>query len=294
MLTSAVFGAAGLAVGARPATARPAAEPPADRRPNLVLVLADDLGYGELGCYGQRKIATPVVDRLAQEGLRFTQAYAAAAVCAPSRCSLLTGLDSGRARIRQNPRAGSPNTLRAADLTFAEPLKAAGYRTGLFGKWGFGPDRPDQASHPHAHGFEEFFGYLTHRAAHDYRPGFLWDDDRKRALHGAYAPDLLRDRAVDFAERRGDDPFLLVFSPNLPHAPSTVPSQGRYAGRSWPSADRGHAAQVTRLDAQIGRIVAAARTSDRPTIVIVTSDNGPHEEGGVDPDRFNANGPLRG
>ncbi|GAA3211920.1 arylsulfatase [Actinocorallia longicatena] len=284
-----MLGAAGAVLGAPSANAR-AAGP----RPNLVVVLADDLGYGELGCYGQKLIRTPVVDELARQGLRFTQAYAAAAVCAPSRCSLLTGLDSGHARVRQNPRAGLPGGLRAADTTVAEVLRWAGYRTGLFGKWGFGPDRPDQASHPNAHGFQEFYGYLTHHAAHDYRPDHLWHDDRRVALHGAYAPDLLRDQAVRFARRKSDDPFLLFFSPNLPHAPSTVPSQGRYAHRNWPKADRGHAAQVTRLDSHIGDLVAAVKDADRPTVVLVTSDNGPHEEGGVNPDRFNANGPLRG
>jgi arylsulfatase A len=278
----------------RPSRAR------ADSRPNILLVLADDLGYGEIGAYGQRLIKTPVVDRLAREGLRFTQAYASAPVCAPSRCSLLTGLNTGRSKVRNNPREGTPRALGEQDATFAELLRSTGYRTGLFGKWGFGPERASQASHPHERGFDEFFGYLTHGAAHDYYPDRLWHNEARAKLprnaggrHGTYAPDLFRDRAVDFLKESSDAPFLLFFSPNLPHAPSTVPSLGHYRGRHWSKADRGHAAQVTRLDSHIGSLLEAL-PADRPTLVLVTADNGPHEEGGVDPDRFNANGPFRG
>ncbi|WP_198653330.1 arylsulfatase [Actinocorallia populi] len=278
-----------------PARAREPAT--ADDRPDLVLVVADDLGYGALGPYGQEKIKTPVLDRMARQGLRFTQAYAAAPVCAPSRCSLYTGLHAGHARVRQNPRPGLPNGLREQDTTFAEALRAAGYRTGLFGKWGLGPERAGQPSHPNARGFGEFFGYIGHRHAHDYYPGHLWHDGKRVRLkdgrHGGYAPDLLRDRAVSFIKESGERPFLLVYTPNLPHSPSDVPSLGRYRSRSWPRADRGHAAQITRLDSHLGDLLDALPRK-RKTIVLVTGDNGPHEEGGVDPDRFDANGRLRG
>ncbi|GAA0950750.1 arylsulfatase [Actinocorallia libanotica] len=271
-----------------------------DTRPNLILVVADDLGYGALGSYGQKKIRTPVLDRMARQGLRFTQAYAAASVCAPSRCSLYTGLHTGHSRVRQNPRAGLPNGLREEDTTFAEALRDAGYRTGLFGKWGLGPERGGQPSHPNARGFQDFYGYINHRHAHDYYPEHLWRDGERVRLkanrqgrQGAYAPDLLRDRAVSFIKKSGEKPFLLVYTPNLPHSPSDVPGLGRYRNKPWPRADRGHAAQITLLDSHLGDLLDAL-PKGRRTIVLVTSDNGPHEEGGVDPDRFDANGRLRG
>ncbi len=290
-----LLGLGGSALYPSPAQARPEQERAAtDARPNILLVLADDLGYGALGSYGQRIIKTPVMDRLARQGLRFTQAYAAASVCAPSRCSLFTGLHSGHSRVRQNPRAGSPTALRDGDTTFAEVLRAAGYRTGLIGKWGFGPEHGGQPSSPDARGFEEFFGYITHGAAHDYHPDHLWHNGtRVRVRNDGYAPDLLRDRAVSYLRKSGGGPFLLTYTPNLPHAPSDVPSLGRYRARPWSRADRGHAAQITRLDSHLGDLLRAL-PSGRPTLVLVTSDNGPHEEGGVNPDRFDANGRLRG
>jgi len=308
-------GSAVLGLGAPVLTSSPALSGPAvslpfepageearatDNRPNVVLVVADDLGYGAIGSYGQKKIKTPVLDRMAREGLRFTQAYAGAAVCAPARCSLYTGLHTGHSQVRQNPRAGLPGALRDGDTTFAEALRSAGYRTGLIGKWGFGPERGEQPSHPNARGFDEFYGYITHRHAHDYYPEHLWRNGgrvrlkaNRQGRHGVYAPDLLRDRAVTFIKKAGGDPFLLVYTPNLPHAPSDVPSLGRYRARPWSRADRAHAAQITRLDSHLGDLLDAL-PSKRRTIVLFTSDNGPHEEGGVDPDRFNANGPLRG
>ncbi|MCD0448954.1 arylsulfatase [Actinocorallia sp. API 0066] len=270
-----------------------------DPRPNIVLVVADDLGYGELGSYGQTKIKTPVLDRLARQGLRFTQAYSAASVCAPSRCSLLTGLHTGHSRVRQNPQAGFPGDLRPSDTTFAEVLQSVGYRTGLVGKWGFGPQRAGQ-SHPNARGFDEFYGYLTHRAAHDYYPDHLWRNATEVKLagnrgdrRGSYAPDLFRKRAVEFVKQRSDQPFFLMYATNLPHSPGELPNHGRYAGKPWPRADRAHAAQVTRLDRDLGALLDAL-PKGRQTLVLVTSDNGPHEEGGFNPDRFDANGRYRG
>ncbi|GGY58122.1 hypothetical protein GCM10010363_44380 [Streptomyces omiyaensis] len=300
---AATVGAADPAPAAAPAPGTTRAVPEdTTRPPNLVVVLADDLGRGELGAYGQRLIATPRIDRLAAEGLRFTDAYATAAVCAPSRCSLLTGLHTGHATVRANP-SGAQGSLTATDTTFAEVLRARGYRTGLFGKWGFGPEAADQPSHPHARGFEEFHGYIDHGHAHQYHPARLWRDGVKESVpanaggaKGAYAPELLLGSALDFIDRHAGEPFLLFLAPTVPHAPSDAPDHGPYASRPWTAANRGHAAQVTLLDSHVGRIVdrLRARGLDRDTVLILASDNGPHEEGGVDPGLFDANGPLRG
>ncbi|MFE2015539.1 sulfatase-like hydrolase/transferase [Streptomyces sp. NPDC059491] len=301
--------AATLGLGAVPVTAGPPAAPagaavPADptRPPNLVVVLADDLGRGELGAYGQRLIATPRLDGLAAEGLRFTDAYSTAAVCAPSRCSLLTGLHTGHATVRANP-SGAQGSLTAADTTFAQVLRARGYRTGVIGKWGFGPESADQDSHPNARGFEEFHGYIDHGHAHQYYPAYLWHNGVKEPVPGnaggakvVYAPDLLRTKALDFLDRHAAEPFLLLLTPTVPHAPSDIPDPGAYASRPWSTADKGHAAQVSLFDSLVGDVVDRLRALgiEDDTVVLVTSDNGPHEEGGVDPDLFDANGPLRG
>ncbi|MGW4856906.1 sulfatase-like hydrolase/transferase [Streptomyces sp. NPDC004288] len=303
--------AATLGLGALPATgavgapAVSAAElVPEDttRPPNLVVVLADDLGHGELGAYGQKLISTPRIDGLAAEGLRFTDAYSTAAVCAPSRCSLLTGLHTGHATVRANP-SGAQGSLTATDTTFAQVLRARGYRTGVIGKWGFGPEAAGQDSHPNARGFEEFHGYIDHGHAHEYYPAYLWHNGVKEPIpanaggaKGVYAPDLLRQRALDFLDRHAAEPFLLLLTPTVPHAPSDIPDTGAYASRSWSTANKGHAAQVSLFDALVGDVVDRLRALGLAddTVVLVTSDNGPHEEGGVNPDLFDANGPLRG
>jgi arylsulfatase A-like enzyme len=283
-----------------PATAAAAT---AGRRPNIVVLLADDLGYGDLGSYGQRLIRTPRLDQLAAEGTRFTQAYAAAAVCAPSRASLLTGLHGGHATVRENPFGGPQGSLGEDDTTFAEVLRSRGYRTACIGKWGFGPEEADQPSHPNWRGFEEFFGYITHGHAHEYFPDHLWHNGERVELpenrdgaQGAYAVDLIEQHANAFITQHADEPFLLYLTPNIPHAPSDIPDSGAYADQPWNAADKGHAAQVTRLDSLAGSVVDTLRRLgiDRHTLVLVASDNGPHEEGGVNPDLFDANGPLRG
>ncbi|MGW6704474.1 sulfatase-like hydrolase/transferase [Streptomyces sp. NPDC054956] len=299
-LAGSAAAAAGLA--ALPQLAQPsraAAAEPAGGPPNIVVVLADDLGYGDLGAYGQKLITTPRIDRLAAEGLRFTDAYSAAAVCAPSRAALLTGLHTGHAAVRANPSSGGQGSLGAGDTTFAEVLRARGYRTGLFGKWGFGPETGDQPSHPGARGFEEFYGYIDHSHAHEYYPSYLWHNNAKETVPaGTFAPDAIAARALDFIDARaaGTDPFLLFLAPNLPHAPSDIPDVGAYASQSWTQANKAHAAQISLLDAQVGAIVdrLTARGLAQNTVVLVASDNGPHEEGGVNPDLFDANGPLRG
>ncbi|WP_329380176.1 sulfatase-like hydrolase/transferase [Streptomyces sp. NBC_01351] len=294
--------AAGLAAvpqltAAAPAAATTAAGTPGP--PHLVVILADDLGYGDLGAYGQKLISTPRIDQLAAEGLRFTDAYSAAAVCAPSRAALLTGLHTGHAAVRANPSSGGQGSLGAGDTTFAEVLRARGYRTGLFGKWGFGPEAADQPSHPGARGFEEFYGYIDHSHAHQYYPTYLWHNGAKETVPtGTFAPTAIAERALGFidAHAAGPDPFLLYLAPNLPHAPSDIPDVGAYASQSWTQANKAHAAQISLLDAQVGAVVdrlKALGIANR-TVVLVASDNGPHEEGGVNPDLFDANGPLRG
>ncbi|MFF1342013.1 sulfatase-like hydrolase/transferase [Streptomyces sp. NPDC058290] len=270
--------------------------------PNLVVILADDLGYGDLGAYGQKLITTPRIDRLAAEGLKFTDAYSTAAVCAPSRCSLLTGLHTGHSAVRANP-DGAPGALKTGDTTFAEVLRARGYRTAVIGKWGFGPEEGDQPSHPNSRGFEEFYGYIDHGQAHEYYPEYLWHNGVKETIaanaggaKGAYSPQLIEQRALDFIEDHAAEPFLLFLTPTVPHAPSDIPDVGAYASRTWTQQNKGHAAQITYFDTLVGKVTDRLRALGiaENTVVLVTSDNGPHEEGGVNPDLFDANGPLRG
>ncbi|WP_113701378.1 arylsulfatase [Nonomuraea lactucae] len=267
-------------------------------RPNFVVILADDLGWGEVGSQGQRMISTPFLDRLAAEGVRFDTAYSGAPLCAPSRSALLTGLHAGHGTVRENPEGGPQRSLTTADLTFAELLRLDGYRTACIGKWGFGPERSGQASHPNARGFEEFFGYIGHRHAHQYYPDYLWrDGERVRLGRRAYAPDLFRERAVEFVRRQAGGPFLLYYPSILPHAPSVVPGDaGPYEDRPWSRANRRHAAQVSRLDADVAALVRTLRETGVAgrTVVLFTSDNGPHTEKGVTPGLFDSNGPWRG
>lgn len=266
-------------------------------RPNIILILHDDLGWGETGPYGQRTIATPSIDRVAAQGLRFTQYYGGGCVCAPSRSVALTGLHLGHATVRQNPEAGTRGSFVSTDTTFAQVLWSRGYRTGLFGKWGFGPLHGDQPSHPNNRGFDEFFGYISHEEAHHYYPNHLWHNAERIAMDGrTYAPPLFAERAIQFVKDNAGQPFLVYLAPNLPHAPSDVPDTGVYTDPSWTAADRGHAAQVALLDKHIGEIVDTveqAGLSDN-TLIMITGDHGPHEEGGVNPDFFDSNGPLRG
>ncbi|MCK2216661.1 arylsulfatase [Actinomadura sp. ATCC 31491] len=268
-------------------------------RPNIVVILADDLGWGELGSYGQRLIRTPNLDRMAAEGVRFTDAYSGAPLCAPARCAMLTGLHAGHGTVRENPEGGPQHALTAADLTFGELLQLSGYRTACFGKWGFGPEQAGQPSHPNERGFEEFFGYIGHRHAHQYFPKYLWHNGEKVRLDGRqYAPDLFRERAVAFIreQRDRDRPYLLYYPTNLPHSPSEVPgTAGVYEREPWTRANRRHAAQVSRLDADVATLLRTLRETGQAehTLVLFTSDNGPHREKGVTPWLFDSNGPWR-
>ena len=297
---------------------------PLPDKPNILLILADDLGYGDLGCYGQQKIKTPHLDRMAAEGLRFTQFYAGSTVCAPSRSVLMTGQHTGHTTVRGNAGKGSPaaQTLRTGEPTLPAMLKAAGYRTGLIGKWGLG-DEPDGPGHPLKQGFTSFFGYLNQSHAHNHYPDFLWRGHTRQPLpndliamgnEGAgystnrlqFADELFTIEAIKFIGQERDRPFFLFLSLVSPHANNErkralgdgmeVPDHGPYAGESWTPANKGQAASISLVDASVGRLREALVSLglDRKTLVIFTSDNGPHAEGGNDPDFFNASGPHRG
>ncbi len=284
------------------------------RKPNVVYIMADDLGYGDVGCYGQTRIQTPNIDRLATEGMRFTQCYAGSTVCAPSRCTLMTGLHTGHARVRGNARV----PLEPDDVTVAEVLQDAGYATGLVGKWGLG--EPESTGVPNRQGFDRFFGYLNQGHAHNYYPDYLWSDQRKVTLKGnelgpmenvsskteTYSPDLMIREAEAFLDSHKDGPFFLYFASTLPHANNErgraegngmeIPSDQPYSDKPWPQPQKNHAAMITRLDGDVGRLLKKLEDlgiADE-TLVFFTSDNGPHKEGGADPKFFGSSGPLQG
>ena len=279
---------------------------PAGRPPNILFILADDLGYGDLGCYGQQRIATPNIDRLATEGVRFTQAYAGCTVCTPSRCSLMTGLHTGHTRIRGNTRV----PLAASDVTVAKLLKTAGYRTAIYGKWGLG--NAGTAGVPNHQGFDEWFGYLDQQHAHSYYPELLFENEnefiigKNLGVRSEYSHDLFTARALKFLDRQKSNPFFLYLAYTIPHANDElgkdtgngmeVPSDAPYSDRDWPQVEKNFAAMITRLDRDIGRIMSQLKTSgiDDHTLVFFTSDNGAHREGGHDPTFFQSSGPLRG
>ena len=289
-------------------------EPEVVRLPNIIFIMADDLGYGDLGSYGQHQIKTPRIDRLASEGVRFTNFYAGSTVCAPSRSVLMTGQHTGHTHIRGN---GKIN-LRLEHVTVAEVLKSAGYTTGLMGKWGLGHEGSNGL--PTRQGFDQFFGYLDQHHAHNYYPSFLVRDEARLALHNVvpdegrygqgvasnkltYSHDLIADEALKFIERNRHGPFFLYLALTIPHANNEagdegmeVPDYGAYEEENWPQPQKGLAAMITRMDTDIGRLMDALKKYgiDERTVVFFTSDNGPHGEGGNDPDFFNSNGPLRG
>jgi arylsulfatase A-like enzyme len=308
--------------GAQPAA--PNSPPPTPRRPSIILILADDLGYGDLGCYGQNRIKTPNIDKLAAEGIRFTSAYSGSPVCSPARAALMLGQHTGHLSLRGNTR---PTTLLPEEKTVAQLLKESGYRTGLIGKWGLADE--GQSSVPQNKGFEEFVGYLSNREAHDYYSEWLWRytpsnavtagfNDRMHfpenagAKRGQYNPDLFTTAALNFIKINKPDqfnryrPFFLFLSYPLPHANNAegertgngmqVPSDFPYSDESWPQPEKNKAAMITYLDTQVGRIMdqLVSLKLDTNTIVIFTSDNGPHSEGGVKAEYHKSSGLLRG
>ena len=298
------------------------------QKPNIVYILADDLGYGDLSCYGQTHFSTPNIDKLAGEGMLFTQHYAGTTVCAPSRSSLMTGQHTGHTPIRGNkgwePEGQWPISEDA--FTMAEMLQNAGYVTGAFGKWGLG--YIDTEGDPNKQGFDKFYGYNCQSLAHNYYPGHLWDNHKKIILEdnsedkfGTYAPDLIHAKALQFIEENKDKPFFLYYPTTIPHAELLLPEENlaKYRGKfepekvykgaepgdnnfrlgrygSQPESHAAFAAMVDYLDVQVGEIIAKLKDEGiyDNTLIIFTSDNGPHLEGGADPDYFNSNGPLKG
>jgi arylsulfatase A-like enzyme len=290
------------------------------QRPSIILILADDLGYGDLGCYGQTRIKTPNIDKLAAEGIRFTDFYAGSTVCAPSRAALMLGKHTGHLNIRGNA-AGM--ALQPDEITVAKLLKEAGYRTGLIGKWGLGDE--GSTGVPAKQGFEDFVGYLNQTHAHDYYTDRLWHTDpraewdkwqyfseNQNGKKSLYTHDLFTTGALNFIKINKPDqfnnhrPFFLFLAYTVPHANNEegrrtgngmqVPSDEPYSRETWQQPEKNKAAMITRLDADIGRLMERLKQSkvDDNTVIFFTSDNGPHKEGGVDPKFFTSSGPLRG
>ncbi len=284
------------------------------RQPNVILIVADDLGYGDVGAYGQKILKTPNIDRLAAEGTTFRQFYAGSTVCAPSRCVLMTGLDTGHCNIRGN---GMDN-LAPSDRVIPEMMTEQGYRCGLFGKWGLGHDGSDGI--PTRKGFQQFFGYLDQTHAHNFYPTFLMSNASRRPLRNVvpqesgtgagvaserydYAPRLILDEARAFIEANQAHPFFAFLSINLPHANNEAKERGMldqgtgpFADRDWPEAEKGFAEMIRLLDEQVGEIVSSVdRLGLREdTLILFTSDNGPHHEGGHSDSFFHSSGALRG
>jgi len=304
-----------------------------DDRPNIIWIIADDLGYGDLGSYGQKDIRTPRLDQMAKEGLRFTQFYSGHTVCAPARSSLMTGQHTGRTRVRGNQSAatGDRVPLEPDDITVAELLQQADYTTALIGKWGLG--EPGTTGIPNLKGFDYFWGFLNQRRAHTFYPEWVWRNENRVILdqnigsfdystglavgeHDQYTHDLDMAEARQFIRANREGPFFLYLALQIPHAELAVPDDSlvdyldeegnslfeevpfhgsaTYRPQDKPNAT--YAAMVTRMDHDIGRLLDLLRklNIEDNTLVFFTSDNGPHSEGGYDPDYFNSGGPLRG
>jgi arylsulfatase A-like enzyme len=308
-----------LTIGLLATLAAPAARAAdAPRKPNIIFILADDLGYGDLGSYGQKIIKTPNLDALAAGGMRFTQFYAGSPVCAPSRCTLLTGLHTGHAVVRDNrelkPEGQFP--LPPGTVTLGHVLKSAGYTTVAVGKWGLGG--PGSTGEPNKMGFDHFFGYLCQRIAHSYYPEYLWRDTNKVVLgknadgqRGAYSHDLLAADALAFVDAAPTDhPFFLYVPFTIPHFDLDVPddSMDAYKGqwdepnlpmgsyRAQPRPRAAYAGMISRMDRDIGRLMDLLRRKgiDDNTLVIFASDNGPTLLKGLDVKFFNSAAGLRG
>lgn len=284
-------------------------------RPNIIYMMVDDLGIGDLGCYGQKQIKTPAIDKLATNGVRFAQHYSGSTVSAPSRCALMTGKHIGHAYIRGNKGVKGPDSeqydypLKDSEVTVAEILKRQDYATACIGKWGMGG--PESEGHPNKQGFDYFFGYLGQLNAHRYYPRFLWENETKINLkEEAYSPYLILEKTLGFIEKNKDKPFFIYLTPTLPHADLLAPEEEvkpyadsffetpfthhHYANQPKPRAT--YAAMVSRIDKDVERITAFLEEKGllENTIIVFTSDNGVHAEGGHDPDYFDSNGAFRG
>jgi len=301
-------------------------------RPNVIYILADDLGYGDLSCYGQQRFQTPNIDRLANEGIRFTDHYAGCTVCAPSRASLMLGLHVGHCPVRGNYETGPHGfggelPLRPRDVTIAKVLKQAGYRTGIFGKWGMGMN--GTTGEPNKQGFDYAYGFLNQAHAHHYYPEYVFRNGKKEAIpenangnRNVYISDRVTDEGLKFIERNCDQPFFIYWAMVTPHAELLVPEDSleNFLGRwpetpfvkngsggggisdsfgvyaSQPAPRAAYAGMITRMDRDIGKILSKLQEAglDKNTIVLFSSDNGPHLEGGADPEFFNSSGGLAG
>jgi arylsulfatase A len=297
------------------------------QKPNIIYILADDLGYGDLSLTGQEKFSTPNIDKLARNGMFFTEHYSGSTVCAPSRSALMTGQHTGHTFVRGNrevqPEGQEP--LGGSEVTIPELLKSAGYKTGAFGKWGLG--FPGSEGDPNNQGFDEFYGYNCQRMGHNYYPYHLWHNQAKKLLEGnkeknteEYGPALIHQQVLSFIETNKDTPFFLYYPTIIPHAELFAPEEymAKFRGKLLPEKDykgvddgknyrtggygsqqeshAAFAAMITLLDDYVGNVVKKVEElgiADN-TIIIFTSDNGPHKEGGADPDYFNSNADLKG
>jgi arylsulfatase A len=283
-------------------------------KPNIIYIMTDDLGYGHLGCYGQKRIQTPNIDQLASEGMRFTQSYSGCSLCAPARSTLMTGTHSGHTPVRGN---GGGVSLREEDVTIAEVLKKAGYTTGLFGKWGLGETGTDGI--PNKQGFDEFFGYLHQLHAQFFYPDFLWENETKYMIPenaedrcGAYSHDLIMEKAFEFVKENKSNPFFLYLPIAIPHHEFVAPElamqqyRGKFEEHPIPHWRDGYAlpdepratmaAMISHMDSGVGELMQLLKELklDENTLVIFTSDNGAAHGPLPDPEFFNASGSLRG
>lgn len=298
-----------------------------ENKPNIILIMADDMGYGEAGCYGQEIIKTPNIDKLAENGMKFTRFYAGSAVCAPSRCVLMTGKHTGHSYIRNNGQPKEKNTITVfpgqnpipdSEITFAELLKTQGYTTACIGKWGLGSQ--GTSGDPNNQGFDLFYGYKCQVHAHNHYPNFLWRNDKMetlegndRTLYGAqHSQDLFTKEALQFIDQNKNSPFFLYLPFIIPHLAiqtneaflekykDSIP-ESEYEHRGYiqhPVPHAGYAGMISQMDDGIGQVMKKIKGLglDKNTIIIFTSDNGPTygRLGGADSDYFNSSGPLSG
>lgn len=293
-------------------------------RPNIIYIMVDDLGYGDLGCYSQKVIQTPHIDQLAAEGIRFTDHYAGHTVCRPSRLVLWTGHHVGHTGLTGN----RPRSLTGEEPTVAKLLQKSGYATGGVGKWALGhvddPSEIDNPGHPNRNGFDYWYGYLNQRNAHNFYPAFLWENDVQVTLPGnvidpipaghgcvsskrvSYSHNFMTSAALNFVRQHAEDRFLLHIHWTIPHANNEggrvtgdgmeIPDHGIYSEQDWPNPEKGFAAMISHMDADVGRLMKLLQELkiDDDTLVLFTSDNGPHNEGGHNHEFFNSNGALKG
>lgn len=286
-----------------------------DKLPNIIYFLADDMGIGDAGCYGQKIIKTPNIDALAKSGIQFMQHYSGSTVSAPSRCALMTGKHMGQAAIRGNGSSAvkvenADVSLPSEEITVAEILKENGYATACVGKWGLGG--PQSNGSPVNQGFDYFFGYLSQGAAHRFYPEFLYENETKYSINGRYSHYVIMEKGLDFIAKNVDNPFFAYFAVTPPHADLDIPDLGIY-DKKFPETPHinnnpskgyktqmqpkaAYAAMISELDRNVGQIVALLKQKGiyDNTIIIFSSDNGVHQVGGNDPDFFDSNGPFRG